>query len=108
MSLGKMIKQGVTMQMQTRDAFSAVVRHKAKNMMESFFQDGEYYQYLMDLAKQLAITGEALCVLGAIDAMIFDMAQAGGFTGGRDPYRPEWDFSSYEFRKQIIRQLWKS
>lgn len=69
------------MQMQTRDAFSAVVRHKAKNMMESFFQDGEYYRYLMDLAKQLAITGEALCVLGAIDAMIFDMAQAGGFTG---------------------------
>jgi hypothetical protein len=94
--------------MQTRDAFSAVVKHKANNMMESFFTSGEYYQHLTKLAGRLGIKGEALCVLGAIDAMIFDMAQAGGFTGGRDPYRLEWDFSSYEFRKQIIEQLWKS
>ena len=84
------------MSMTANDAAVEIFLHKGRLMKNA----GEYRSYLKELLEELDITDPVeASVLGAVDAMIYDMACALGFT------RRNW--SSYSKRKEVILKLWR-
>lgn len=76
-------------------AFHEVIHIKYKRMIESESSRG----YAKQLVKKLKISKpEGAFLLGAIDAMIYDMAVALDFR----------DLQSWEYRQQLIEELWST
>jgi len=84
------------------DSVKDIVKHKADLMTGS----RAYSDYLNELLMELGIKelGKAALV-GAVDAMIYDMACSLDFTKQKGRVG---DWSSYPSRRAIIKELWRS
>ncbi len=83
------------------DSVKEILKHKATLMTGS----PAYSDYLNEMLIELGIKelGEAALV-GAVDAMIYDIACSLDFTKQK---REANDWSSYPARRSIIKDLWK-
>jgi len=89
--------------MMVREAFKQVVKEKGKRMKRGLGVGDGWEGHLRELARELGLTREVdHWLLGALDAMIFDMGQACGFTTS------VFNARSYDFRKEVIKELWAS
>jgi len=84
--------------------FEAILTHKARQMIEGA-RKGAFGKHLRELLVQLGITQpDDAFVIGAIDAMIFDMANATDFA--RET-RAHANWIKHEKRSEFIEKLWK-
>jgi len=84
------------------DSVKEIVKHKATLMTSS----RGYSEYLKGLVNELGIKElEEAALLGAVDAMIYDMACSLDFTKQKGRVG---DWSSYPSRRAIIKELWRS
>ena len=78
-----------------------VITHKANLMKRS----QKYSRYLEKLLKELKISDvKEAALLGAIDAMIYDIACSLDFTKQKGKIH---DWSSYDLRESLLKELWK-
>ena len=83
------------------ESVSHLIDHKARLMRNS----QNYRKYLSELVKDLGIADPVeAALLGAVDAMIYDLATALDFTKQKGSVS---DWSSYSSRRAIIRRIWK-
>lgn len=79
-----------------------IIAHKAKLIKNS----QKYSEYLAELLKELKINDlREAAILGAVDAMIYDIACSLDFTKQKGNVN---DWSSYSSRKSILKELWKN
>ena len=87
-------------QAMVNESVSRLINHKAQLMRNS----QKYRNYLRDLMKDLGIADPVeAALLGAVDAMIYDLATALDFTKQKGRVG---DWSSYASRRAIIKELW--
>jgi len=83
------------------DSVKQIITHKANLIKNS----PKYSQYLDKLLKELKITDmKEAALLGAIDAMIYDVACSLDFTKQKGKVN---DWSSYASRKSLLKELWR-
>lgn len=79
------------------DAFEAIVMHKAKKMKKGLSTGEDYNKHIKDVLKQLDINTSKkqvkAFVVGAVDAMIYDVGAALGFR------------KSHRKRKEILKKI---
>jgi len=84
------------------ESVKEIVKHKATLMTSS----RSYSEYLKGLVNELGIKElEEAALLGAVDAMIYDMACSLDFTKQKGKVN---DWSSYPARRSLIKELWES
>jgi uncharacterized protein YpuA (DUF1002 family) len=83
------------------ESVKQIVTHKAKLIRRS----SEYLKYLDELFKELKISDiKETALLGAVDAMIYDVACSLDFTKQKGKIN---DWPSYSLRKSVLKELWK-
>lgn len=83
------------------DSVKEVLTHKAILIKNS----QKYSQYLDSVLKQLNIADlKEAALLGAVDAMIYDIACSLDFTKQKGKVK---DWSSYASRRSLLKELWK-
>ena len=83
------------------ESVKKIIEHKAKLIKNS----SDYSKYLDELFKELKITDiKEAALLGAVDAMIYDVACSLDFTKQKGKIN---DWSSYSLRKSVLKELWK-
>jgi hypothetical protein len=83
------------------EAVKQIIFHKADLMRNS----NDYSKHLDELFKELEIKDiKEAAKLGAIDAMIYDIACSLDFTKRKHKIN---DWSSYKERKAILKEFWK-
>lgn len=83
------------------ESVKRVIVHKAKLIKNSW----KYSEYLDELLNELKITDlKEAAILGAVDAMIYDIACSLDFTKQKSKVN---DWSSYSSRKSVLKELWK-
>ena len=89
------------MSTKVNEAVAALCSHKASRIKKS----SSYRSYLGSLLEEFDIHDPLeASVLGAVDAMVYDMACALDFTKQKGQSS---DWSSYENRKELLRKLWR-
>jgi hypothetical protein len=84
------------------DAFEQLISHKARLIKNS----KKYKEHLSHLFTDLKIkNSEEAAIIGAIDAMIYDMACAADFTKRKGKVN---DWSSYALRKSLLKKIWNT
>jgi len=84
------------------ESVKRIIVHKATLIKNS----QKYSEYLAELFKELKITDlKEAAILGAVDAMIYDIACSLDFTKRKGNVN---DWSSYSSRTSILNELWKN
>ncbi|MFH0774172.1 MAG: hypothetical protein V2A53_01565 [bacterium] len=90
--------------MKIQESAKDIFRFKAVKMRDALRKNEKYCNHLNELIGKLRIEEPLeLCLLGAIDAMIYDIACSLDFTKAKGK---AGDWSGYPKRKEIILEVW--
>jgi len=92
------------------DAVKEIIMHKAEKMKTGLIPDSQYNRYIKSVLMQPNTT---VCdeqvqnfVIGAVDAMIYDVGQALGFTQRRPEVVDDW--TSHEKRQEMLNEIFSN